>query len=63
MVTITYFGYGSLVNAATVPEGAELVPGRLNGWVREWRVCGVWESGQGRCALSVRQQPGTEIRV
>lgn len=58
---ITYFGYGSLVNASTVPEAAELVPGRLKGWVREWRVCGVWESGQGRCALSVRQDPDTEI--
>jgi cation transport protein ChaC len=62
MITITYFGYGSLVNAATVPDGAEIVPGRLKGWVREWRVCGVWENGQGRCALSVRQEPGSEIR-
>ncbi|WP_420410948.1 gamma-glutamylcyclotransferase family protein [Roseibium sp.] len=58
---ITYFGYGSLVNASTVPEAAELVPGRLKGWVREWRVCSVWENGQGRCALSVRQDPDAEI--
>ncbi len=61
MKTITYFGYGSLVNASTVPDNAEIVPGRLQGWIREWRVCGVWENGQGRCALSVRQVPGAEI--
>ncbi|GAA0782890.1 gamma-glutamylcyclotransferase [Roseibium denhamense] len=60
-MTITYFGYGSLVNASTVPAGAEIIPGRLSGWVREWRFCGMWENGQGRCALSVRRQPGAEI--
>ena len=58
---ITYFGYGSLVNAHTVPDNAELTPGRLKGWVREWRVCNVWESGQGRCALSVRADEHSEI--
>lgn len=61
MMTLTYFGYGSLVNADTVPENAELVPGRLSGWIREWRVCGKWENGQGRCALSVRRHAGSEI--
>lgn len=60
-MTLTYFGYGSLVNADTVPDSAEIVPGRLTGWVREWRVCGMWENGQGRCALSVRPQAGAEI--
>lgn len=61
MTSITYFGYGSLVNALTVPDNAEIVPGRLQGWIREWRVCGVWKNGQGRCALSVRPKPGAEI--
>ncbi|MEP3049340.1 MAG: gamma-glutamylcyclotransferase family protein [Roseibium sp.] len=58
---ITYFGYGSLVNAETVPDNAELIPGRLKGWVREWRVCSVWENGQGRCTLSVREDATSEI--
>ncbi|WP_421982522.1 gamma-glutamylcyclotransferase family protein [Roseibium sp.] len=61
-MTITYFGYGSLVNADTIPASATVTPGRLRGWVREWRVCGMGEDGQGRCALSVREAPGSEIR-
>ncbi len=61
-MTITYFGYGSLVNIDTIPANAEVTPGRLRGWVREWRVCGVGEDGQGRCALSVRPEAGAEIR-
>lgn len=60
-MTITYFGYGSLVNADTIPVDAELTPGRLRGWVREWRVCGIGEDRQGRCALTVRRQKETEI--
>lgn len=60
-MTITYFGYGSLVNAATIPAAAEMTPGTLRGWVREWRVCGEGEDGQGRCALSIRPEPGAEI--
>lgn len=61
-MTITYFGYGSLVNADTIPADARVTPGRLTGWVREWRVCGMGGDGQGRCALSVREEPGSEIR-
>ncbi len=60
-MTITYFGYGSLVNADTVPEGTGITPGRLRGWIREWRVCGEGEDGQGRCSLSVRESGETEI--
>jgi len=61
-MTITYFGYGSLVNIDTIPAATEIIPGRLQGWVREWKVCGEGEDGQGRCALSVREKEGAEIR-
>ena len=60
-MTITYFGYGSLVNLDTLPPKADATPGRLKGWVREWRVCGEGSDGQGRCALSIREDPGKEI--
>lgn len=60
-MTITYFGYGSLVNVDTIPREAEVTPGRLTGWLRQWRVCGQGEDGQGRCALTVRQEEGSEI--
>ncbi|MCV0429392.1 MAG: gamma-glutamylcyclotransferase [Roseibium sp.] len=61
-MTITYFGYGSLVNVDTIPENTEVTPGRLDGWVREWKVCGEGANGRGRCALSVRKKDGVEIR-
>lgn len=61
-MTISYFGYGSLVNAETLPEGTDLSPGRLDGWIREWRVCGKDAEGRGRCALSVRRSEGVYIR-
>lgn len=60
-MTITYFGYGSLVNIDTIPADAEITPGRLSGWVREWKVCGEGADGQGRCALTVREAEGSEI--
>ncbi|MEE4012498.1 gamma-glutamylcyclotransferase [Roseibium sp. FZY0029] len=60
-MTITYFGYGSLVNVDTIPPGVEVTPGVLHGWVREWKVCGEGENGQGRCALTVREQEGMRI--
>lgn len=61
-MTITYFGYGSLVNADTVPAGAHVTPGMLTGWMREWKVCGADADGRGRCALTVREAPGVSIR-
>ncbi|GAB4515949.1 MAG: gamma-glutamylcyclotransferase [Roseibium sp.] len=61
-MTITYFGYGSLVNIDTIAPDVEVTPGTLTGWRREWKVCGEGEDGQGRCALSVREAPGSEIR-
>lgn len=60
-MTITYFGYGSLVNVDTIPPGANVTPGRLKGWIREWRVCGIGTDGHGRCSLTVREKPGAEI--
>ncbi|PVB63341.1 gamma-glutamylcyclotransferase family protein [Labrenzia sp. 011] len=61
-MTITYFGYGSLVNIDTIPAATQVVPGVLHGWRREWKVCGEGEDGLGRCALSVREDEGSEIR-
>ena len=60
-MTITYFGYGSLVNIDTIPAGVEVTPGTLHGWVREWKVCGESPDGQGRCALTVREKEGSRI--
>lgn len=60
-MTITYFGYGSLVNVDTVPANTRVTPGKLHGWMREWRVCGTGSDGQGRCALTVRENKGSEI--
>ena len=60
-MTITYFGYGSLVNTRTLPPGTHVRAGRLNGWVREWRVVGLTDSGRGICALSVAPEPGVSI--
>jgi len=61
-MTFTYFGYGSLVNIDTISPGADVTPGTLSGWRREWKVCGEGEDGQGRCSLSVREARGSEIR-
>ncbi|TYC63402.1 gamma-glutamylcyclotransferase [Rhodobacterales bacterium] len=61
-MTFTYFGYGSLVNIDTIPAGVDVTPGRLANWKREWKVCGTGENGLGRCALTVREAPGSEIR-
>lgn len=47
--TITYFGYGSLVNRETRPAGEVALPARLYGWQRVW----------GHRVLSA-QQPATE---
>lgn len=61
-MTITYFGYGSLVNVGTLAEGATAVPGCLSGWVREWRIWGTNQIGRGVCTLSVGREEGSEIR-
>lgn len=62
-MTITYFGYGSLVNRQTLSPISKAVPGELRGWLREWRVRGkVAGVGTGACALTVRREPGSSIR-
>jgi len=53
-MTISYFGYGSLVKASTLGKEARIVPGQLTGWVRAWRVRGLGQSGHGVCVLTVR---------
>ncbi|WP_319621984.1 gamma-glutamylcyclotransferase family protein [Pseudovibrio sp. SPO723] len=64
---ISYFGYGSLVNEDTLQEGTRVIPGRLSGWVREWRGCARWRGKEhagmaGVCALGVRRKQGAHIR-
>lgn len=61
-MTISYFGYGSLVNTRTLGPGTSVRAGRLDGWIREWRVVGLTDSGRGICALSVAPEAGASIR-
>lgn len=61
-MTISYFGYGSLVNINTLPAGAHVVPGQLSGWVREWRIWGTTKLGRQVCTLSVAKKDGALIR-
>ncbi len=58
---ISYFGYGSLVNCDTRAPDSVAVRGTLRGWVREWRIAGPTPRG-GVCSLTVRPDPGTDIR-
>ncbi|MTI43546.1 hypothetical protein JM93_01866 [Roseibium hamelinense] len=62
MTHITYFGYGSLVNVDTLAKNATHIPGRLQGWVREWKISGLAANGQGTCSLTVRPKQCAEIR-
>lgn len=50
------FGYGSLVNRATLDGGAAH-PARVTGWRRVWRRA----PGRPAAFLSVEEAPGTEI--
>ncbi|AXS40310.1 gamma-glutamylcyclotransferase family protein [Breoghania sp. L-A4] len=59
--TISYFGYGSLVNCDTRTPGSIVARGTLSGWVREWRIAGPTPRG-GVCSLTVRPEAGTDIR-
>ena len=61
-MTISYFGYGSLVNVNTLPAGANVVSGQLSGWVREWRIWGTTQLGRQVCTLSVAPKEGVTIR-
>ncbi len=59
---IAYFGYGSLVNKATLSRESRSTPGELRGWIREWRVKGAAGDGNGACALTVRPAYGVSIK-
>ncbi|WP_417668080.1 gamma-glutamylcyclotransferase [Roseibium sp.] len=61
-MTISYFGYGSLVNVETLSEHTSVKPGRLDGWVREWRIRGGNAQIGGVCSLSVAPEQGAAIR-
>ncbi|WP_321336156.1 gamma-glutamylcyclotransferase family protein [Breoghania sp.] len=58
--TISYFGYGSLVNDSTRPANGVAVPGRLSGWRREWRIAGRM-GNFGVCSLTVRPDASREV--
>ncbi|NBN62664.1 gamma-glutamylcyclotransferase [Microvirga tunisiensis] len=62
---MSYFGYGSLVNPDTLPEGVSLRPARLHGWRRVWAVrgnaAGTPQHRRAVCSLGVRPQPGASI--
>jgi len=60
-MTISYFGYGSLVNIATLGRDARIVPGQLAGWGRAWRVRGLGHTGHGVCVLTVQPRDGQII--
>lgn len=61
-MTISYFGYGSLVNVATLNPNCTVTPGVLKGWVREWRLSGAAFEGRGVCGLTIRPQANVSIR-
>ncbi|MDQ0315965.1 gamma-glutamylcyclotransferase family protein [Amorphus orientalis] len=48
-----YFGYGSLVNAATRPQSQTVIPARLHGFRRAWRVSSRRSLLSGNCSLTI----------
>lgn len=48
-----YFGYGSLVNAATRPQSQTVIPARLTGYRRAWRVTSRRSLRSGTCSLTI----------
>jgi glutathione-specific gamma-glutamylcyclotransferase len=60
MSLFTCFGYGSLVNLATLAPDVLAVPVRLTGWRRAWRLSGPSSYGR-RCTLTVVPDPGCAI--
>lgn len=59
-MTFSVFGYGSLVNRATLPAFLGARRTRATGLRRAWRACSVGASG-GLCALSVVADAGGAI--
>lgn len=60
MNLFTCFGYGSLVNPATLAPDVVAVPVRISGWRRAWRLSGPSSYGR-RCTLNVVPDPGCAI--
>ena len=64
-MTITYFGYGSLVNTKTLEADARVTAGTLAGWRREWRA---WWRADGDptlpkvCTLTVARDAASAIQ-
>ncbi|MCF3932844.1 gamma-glutamylcyclotransferase [Acuticoccus sp. M5D2P5] len=59
-MSFSVFGYGSLVNRATLPETIDVRPARVKGWRRAWRASSREVTG-GVCAVSVMEDAGSEI--
>lgn len=59
-MTFSVFGYGSLVNRATLPEHVSARPATVRGWRRGWRAASRSVSW-GVCAVSIAEAPGAEI--
>lgn len=59
-MTFKVFGYGSLVNRATLPPYVAAEQHVAGGYRRAWRVAGMTPRG-GACALNVRVEPEGEI--
>lgn len=60
MVPAATFGYGSLVNAATVSADTVLHSASIRGWRRAWRHSGTAKWGK-RCTLTVIPDPASQI--
>ncbi len=56
----TCFGYGSLVNRATLPEDSVSARVRVRGWRRAWRHSVGSDAGR-RCTLTVIPDPNCSI--
>ena len=59
-MSFSVFGYGSLVNRATLPPFVDARPATVTGWRRAWRATSVDHTG-GVCSLSVVPADGVSI--
>jgi hypothetical protein len=59
-LTFSVFGYGSLVNRATLPDHVSAHPATVRGWRRGWRAASR-SAAWGVCAVSIAEAPGAEI--
>lgn len=58
---LAVFGYGSLVNAATLPNGTKSIPGKLKGYQRAWRIAGDTPIGR-VCGLTAEPNARASIQ-